>query len=83
MPDGSVQLSDSVRMSVQSEANPYFFGGSFRLRGGAGLYTNALPSIYNDARQRLLYAIHHHPQNSLWQGASAGIRIGRWIETPS
>lgn len=66
-------LTDTIRLSVQGTRDSYYFGGTLPFRGGYGLYTNSLPSVYNEGRQRALYWIHQHPQNSLWQGASARI----------
>lgn len=66
-------FTDTINLSVQGKRDSYYFGGTMPFKGGYGLYTNSLPSIYNEGRQRALYWIHQHPQNSLWQGASARI----------
>lgn len=73
MQENTEQLQKAASLSVQSTRDSYWFGSALRFSGGYGMYANPLPSIYSEARQRALYWIHQHPQNSLWQGASARI----------
>lgn len=74
MADTSIeQVEQSATLSVQTQRDKYFMGGSIYFAGGYNDYANSIPSVYDPRRQWILNRIDAHPQNNLWQGAVARI----------
>jgi hypothetical protein len=71
--DQEKQIEQSGRLSVQSQRDAYFFGGSIFFSGGYENFGNSLPSVYDPRRQYILNRIDSYPQNNMWQGAVARI----------